>query len=750
MKKVLILLFIFISFKSFSQKFYLSSQNLKDSSGIDLSMTNLAKKIIAVYKEQDKISYFDNLFRFELVAKNYPNSLLALDSLRSFFRLSNPEVASVREFEYETYAQTKLFQLKNSKPFKESFLTILSESHSKLNEFQSNFASGYFWKELEPFKKTFSDLLKKQFHTDSISLQDAKAICIAYADLVTYSHILAFGKSFFENIEKQLYIIQDSVQIKTKDGSTIQAIVVRSKKVTTSLPAILNFNIYTGPMDKRLAKIAAIKGYVGVVANTRGKGLSPQNIEPFEKDASDAYDIIEWISKQSWCNGKVGMYGGSYLGFSQWAATKELHPALKTIIPQVSVGIGIDYPMENNVFMSYMLRWIHLVTNTKQTDNAAFLNESHWDSLFTKWYKTGARFRDLDSLEGRRSEIFQRWLQHPSYDSFWQNMVPYKIGFSKINIPVLTITGYFDDDQLGAFYYYKEHLLNNKNSNHTLLIGPYSHGGAQGTPSMEWQGYKIDQVANINITKLLFKWFDYTLKDSIKPDLLKDKVNYQVMGTNTWKHKPSIADMNNDTLKFYFSTTHLSGYNKLTTKKDLEKEFITQEVNFLDRTDTTDISDEKVLTKAIEQGEYIAFRSEPLENPITINGSFFGTIKAITNKKDFDLNIQLYEQLPNGMYFNLSHFLGRASYTQDRSKRKLLEPGKEETISYYNSFFTSKKLEKGSRLVVLLGINKDKYWQINYGSGKEVSDETIADGNIPLEIKWMNDSNIEIPVWRGE
>ena len=54
-----------------------------------------------------------------------------------------------------------------------------------------------------------------------------------------------------------------------------------------------------------------------------------------------------------------------------------------------------------------------------------------------------------------KSEIFQRWLKHPSYDAYWQSMTPDPKEYSKINIPILTTTGYFDDDQLGAMYYYK-------------------------------------------------------------------------------------------------------------------------------------------------------------------------------------------------------------------------------------------------------------------------------------------------------
>ncbi len=81
------------------------------------------------------------------------------------------------------------------------------------------------------------------------------------------------------------------------------------------------------------------------------------------------------------------MIGGSYLGFGQWAATKKLHPALKTIVPQVAVGIGIDYPMNNNVFMSYMLQWARYVTNNKFTDEAEFKNYEKWIALYKAWYK---------------------------------------------------------------------------------------------------------------------------------------------------------------------------------------------------------------------------------------------------------------------------------------------------------------------------------------------------------------------------
>jgi predicted acyl esterase len=116
-------------------------------------------------------------------------------------------------------------------------------------------------------------------------------------------------------------------------------------------------------------KEAADRGYVGVMAYTRGKRFSKSEIYPYETDGKDAYDVIDWISKQPWCNGKIGMYGGSYNGFTQWAAAKNLHPALKTIVPYVANRPGMGLPMENNIFINPNYEWSFYVGNNKYLDN---------------------------------------------------------------------------------------------------------------------------------------------------------------------------------------------------------------------------------------------------------------------------------------------------------------------------------------------------------------------------------------------
>ena len=549
------------------------------------------------------------------------------------------------------------------------------------------------------------------------------------------------------------YITDDSVKITMRDGAQVSAIIVRKGSATGPQPVVLMCDIYPGETNEALAKYCAEKGYVGIIADTRGKRLGKDNVEPFEHDANDAYDVIDWISKQTWCNGKVGMYGGSYLGFSQWAAAKKVHPALKTIVPQVAVGPGIDFPMQFGIHTCYSLKWLHYVMNNKLTDYTEFSNEAKWDKVFKEWYTSGRPFIALDTIEGRLNIMFHRWLQHPAYDKYWQHMVPYENEFAAIHIHILTITGYWDDDQRGAMYYFNQHQLYNKDNDDYLLIGPYDHFGAQRYPQPVVQGYSIDTVARINIMQLVFQWFDYTLKGAAKPAMLKDKINYEVTGANEWRHAPSLAAMNNDTITFYLSSTPTSVGYKLGTTPETGGQRIRQEINLADRSDSDAKAEGLILRDSLisdsvaDKRNYVVFASDALSQPININGSFISNLAATINKKDMDITIELYEQLPGGKYLLLSENMARCSYLKDHSKRQLLTPGKVEHLEFGNTFFISRLLSRDSRIVLLIGVNKSKGCEVNYGTGKDVSQESIKDAKEPLIINWItNSSYIKLPV----
>jgi uncharacterized protein len=548
------------------------------------------------------------------------------------------------------------------------------------------------------------------------------------------------------------YNIQDSVLIKTKDGATISAIVVRKKGDENAKPVLLQSTIYVRDTGRDIAtlKESADNGYVGVIAYARGKRFSADEIFPYENDGNDTYDVIDWISKQKWCNGSVGMFGGSYNGFTQWASSKsKVHPALKTIVPYVANRPGMGLPVENNIFVNPNYEWSFFVGNNKYLDTTAGNDRQRYRKMQNKWWDLGAAYNKLDSIDGTPNRLFQRWINHPSFDKYWQNMAPYGKEFAEINIPILAFDGYYNDSQNSSMYYLRELQKYNSKANYYLIIGPYSHLGAQREGEATINGYKVDANALINTKKITYQWFDYILKNGTKPEILKDKINYQVMGANEWRSASSIDKMSNGFLTMYLTNNKSQKFFSLNLKKPTKKGFLYQEVDFADRENSNnDYYPDPIIRNEIDTSNGFNFMSEPLKEAMLINGSFLGQIKASINKMDMDIGVTLYEVMPNGEYFHLSYFIGRASYSKDITQRKLLTPNVIETISFSNTHLVSKQLSKGSRLLIHLNINKNPFSELNYGTGKTVTEETIKDAKEPLKIKWYNDSYVKIPVWK--
>ncbi|MGU3377072.1 CocE/NonD family hydrolase [Chryseobacterium sp. M5A1_1a] len=744
MKFKILLALIFVNLIQ-AQKFYFPKTAVTDSLILEKQMPGLAAQVISnlqtlKHKPENNIDFLDNLLRLQIVAKDYKKAAITISEYRNEFADHN--MGGYKFMGYELYSLAKLAQTDSKISFPNALQTVFNKKYESLDEKLIPRIGAAIDGDVNDYRKRLKKALNKQQGKDSIDYSSALALCKSYLNYKTYSGLIPQAEKLLATKDQEKFIIETK-DLKTKNGNTLTITIVRKKENKSPLPVILASNIYAGQFDGFFGKRAAIYNYVGAVVNTRGKRNSNDENNPFEYESQDIYEVIDWVSKQPWSNGKVGMMGGSYLGFSQWAAVKKLHPALKTIVPQVAVGIGIDYPSQNNIFMSYMLRWIQYVTNNKYTDELDFSNFTKWDSINTTWYKSGKSFRALDTISGKPSKIFQRWLDHPAYDQYWKKMVPYKEEFAKINIPILTTTGYYDDDQIGALYYFKEHNKYNKNAEHYMTIGPYTHGGAQSFGYTYVEGNPIDSSARISIDNLAFSWFDYILKNGKKPEILKDKVNFQVMNTNTWKHVPSLDQMHTSTLKFYFQN---SKNNSSVFNKPSNLSFTKQIIDFKNRNDKDTYY---VVSKkdSIKTTNFIYFESEVLDKDLIMSGNLSGFFNISINKKDVDTNTFLYEIKPNGKSFWLSTHLARASYSKDNEVRQLLEPNKIEQIPIKNSIVISKKIEKGSKLLLLVGIGKNPDWQINYGTGKDVSEETIKDSGEPLEVKWYNDSYVEIPVY---
>lgn len=719
---------------------------IKDSAVWQSNMQELAGSLLT---SSAGISLND-LFRLQLLAGNMQEAKQTISRLRNIAIQEHQPFAGVQYIAFEMYAETCIQQRSTGKPFSGLFASLLSRRLQSLDDSTALQVSTAFTTlngiaELENgFRKLLSDVHRK----DSITQQDAIGLCKNYQLWQQFRQIETPAVPVLQKDDERRYVINDSVLIRTKDGATLSAIVARKRNLVLPQPAVLFFFIYTNTQRCLYeAKQIALHGYVGVVADTRGKRLSTDSIRPYECEVDDVNGVIDWISHQSWNNGKVGMYGGSYSGFAQWAALKHPHPALKTIVPYVAAIPGMGLPMENNIFLNANYGWAFYVGNNRYLDNTVYADRQRWRNMERRWFASGVAYRSIDSVDGTPNPWLQQWLKHPDYDSYWQGMVPYKEEFANIHIPVLSITGYYDDGQLSALHYLRQHVKYNKNAEHYLVIGPYDHFGAQrgGTPWL--REYQVDTVALINTPAITFAWLDYILRNGKKPAILKDRINYEVMGANTWLHAPSLEKMAAKSVRLYLSDKHSGNYHLLTGTKPVRTGYLQQTVDFADRNAwNNDYYPDPIVRNEPDTASGFLFISDPFDKPVVFNGSFSGALKISINKKDADIGVTLYEVLPDGRLFHLSYFLGRASYAQDPAERHLLQPGVITAVSFSNTRLCSRQLQKGSRLLVMVNINKNPFAQVNYGTGKDVSDETIADAKEPLQIKWYNDSYINIPL----
>ena len=208
--------------------------------------------------------------------------------------------------------------------------------------------------------------------------------------------------------------------------------------------------------------------------------------------------------------------------------------------------------------------------------------------------------------------------------------------------------------------------------------------------------------------------------------------------------------MSNDSLTYYLGTRKSGVAYTLLTDIPKDDTPMHLKIDFADRSiqNNSDYFPWPIIKDSINMQDGLVFMSDPFENETIINGSFSGELKIISNKKDFDFSVNLYELTPEGNYFHLSYYIGRASYCNDREQRELLIKNKEVTLSFYKTRIVSKELSKGSQLVVIINGNKNPYSQINYGTGKEVSSESLIDSTEPLELTISSKSNIVIPIWK--
>jgi hypothetical protein len=479
-----------------------------------------------------------------------------------------------------------------------------------------------------------------------------------------------------------------------------------------------------------------------MVAYSRGKGRSPGPVIPYVHDGADASTVIEWLAHQPWSDGRVGMFSGSYNASTQWAAAKHHPPALKAIATNASNAPGIDTPMQGNIFRSFIYPWPFYTTDNKELDDNIYDDTARWEGLDRKWYASGAPYRDLDKIDGKPNPIFDTWLDHPSYDAYWQRLIPYGREFAAIDIPVFVETGYYDGGMVGALYYLEQHYHYHPSADHRLLVGPYHHVAMQTGVLPVIDGYSIDPAASLDLQAVRLRWFDHVFRGAPLPALLRDRINFEVMGANRWRHVTSLSQMATQRLRLFLTARREEGRFRFSVVPSSGAKALPLTINFADRSD----ADYKAASDSPDIRNALVFSTAPLVKGLEVDGLFQGRLAVRTNKRDFDLAVDFYEKRIDGRYLPLASYLGRASYMRDRTHRHLLRPDRRTILNFQSQTITARLLAPESCIVAVVGIPKRPDMQINYGTGRDVSDESIADAGIPLRIDFLAGSYLQLGV----
>lgn len=758
--RVLLMLTLALPLPAFAQTYAWKAKPAPDAAVLQKDMVDLASRVLHDLPDDRGLANLDRRYRIELVAGSYERALRTMADLREQLRRQEviPSRAAWVTVPYEIHAEARMNEVAGHLDHAQAYSKAFRDRFAALDDWPSAEVARTFTQvNPEELQATFQQDFDATKGQSRLNQADAIRLINDYLAATVFRQASPLAPALIQEDDARRYVTQENVLVKEGNGASICAYVMRPKKVVP-LPALLEFTIYAsspGAIRAR-ARLSAAKNYVAVAGFTRGKVCSPDKAQAYLTDADDASALIDWISTQLWSDGRVGMFGGSYNGFTQWAAAKRMPKALKAIMPSAPVGPGIDVPMEGNVFWNFVYPWPFFTLDGKLNDQAVYGDTKRWRQLDQAWYASGRAYRDLANIDGSPNPTFYQWLSHPSYDSYWQGMIPYRKEFSRVTIPVLLVAGYYYGGPGAAIYYFQQLEHYAPTSEHYLLIGPYNHPGAQygvlderGNLIDTLAGLSVDPVAQLDLYEVRYQWFDYVFKRASRPALLGDKVNYEVTGANVWKHAPSLSAMGNAKLRFYLGNGTADGHTLALNEKapSVQGETIPFTVNLADRSDLQQPPmGGGVVDTAIDTRNGLAFVSEPLKTPTELSGLFSGRLNFITNKKDFDVEVDLYELTSQGRYVQLSQYWTRASYAADRTHRELLIPGREQHLSVEGNRLMSRQLQAGSRLVMVLSVIKGSGRQINYGTGRDVSDETARDAGAPLSIRWLTTSYVELPM----
>ena len=459
-------------------------------------------------------------------------------------------------------------------------------------------------------------------------------------------------------------------------------------------------------------------GYAVVVEDVRGRNESGGAFDPLRQEPADGDDTLNWIARQPWSDGKVGMIGGSYRGIVQWKAALVNNPHLKAIFPVVS---GYDDYRDRYYSTGGALKLGHRLEWMAENQRAPGYHPD-----FSKFIlHLPLRTADI-AATGWSLAMYRDVMAHPSYDSFWRAL-SVKEQIQKIRVPVFAVGGWYDNYAESDLEAYTE-LHKTSGLNH-VLIGPWPHN----------MSYRFDNVdfgpdSGVPLRSIQLAWFDQWLMGKDNPIVSQPPVQIFVMGANYWREDHEWPPADARPKKFFLESdgraNTLDGDGALDEKtpRGSEDRYVFDPRDPVPTRGGAVCCNPKVFAwgpmdqRTVEQRrDVLVYTTKPLKQDMEVVGPVQAILYISTSAKDTDFTAKLVDVAPDGSARNLTDGILRLRYRNGLEKAELAKPGAVYQITV-DAGVTANVFLKGHRIRLEISSSNFPRFDRNPNTGGVIAD----------------------------
>jgi hypothetical protein len=537
-------------------------------------------------------------------------------------------------------------------------------------------------------------------------------------------------------------VIEHNVTMKTRDGVTLKADVYRPAG-DGSFPLLLQRTPYDKGGSADFARKAVARGFMVVIQDVRGRYTSAGEWYTFKHEIDDGYDTVEWAAALPHSNGKVGLFGGSYVGATVMLAAISHPPHLAGICPVVTASnYHENWTYQGGAFEQWFNeswtaglaqdtanRLIREDTNALVGDRVLPLSDF---PVFNINPITGG-----SQLTHELAPYFLDWLGHPTYDRYWKQW-SIEENYQNIEVPGLTIAAWYDLFQGGSLRNYlglKAHAGNQAARDRQHLI--IAIGGHSGW-SRKVGDVDFGPDAAFDEDGITLDWFDYLLLGKQNQFASGNPVRIFVMGKNEWRDEPAWPLARATETRYYLQSggkaNSTAGDGSLSTATPGDEgtdTFVYDPANPVPTVGGPLCCDSEHLApgprdqKDVEtRSDVLVYTTPPLDHDIEVTGPVILDLFAKSSAVDTDFTGKLVDVWPNGFAQNVTEGILRASFRASTTEEpKPITPGK---VYEYNIdlWSTSNVFLKGHRIRLEVSSSNFPRFDRNLNTGKSGAQQT--------------------------